>query len=84
MTPSDAALLNAALRHLQAGRLSDAEQVLRQVLSRHPDDPDAVHLMGLVALQRGKLPEADYLPMRDAMEREAAAVLAEIEDLEKH
>jgi hypothetical protein len=32
----------------------------------------------------GKLPEADYLPMRDAMEREAAAVLAEIEDLEKH
>jgi len=32
----------------------------------------------------GKLPEPDYLPMRDAMEREAAAVLAEIEDLEKH
>jgi hypothetical protein len=32
----------------------------------------------------GKLPEADYLPMRDAMERDAAAVLAEIEDLEKH
>ena len=32
----------------------------------------------------GKLPEADYLPMRDAMERDAAAVLAEIEDLDKH
>ena len=31
----------------------------------------------------GKLPEADYLPMRDGMEREAAAVLAEIEDLER-
>jgi len=32
----------------------------------------------------GKLPESDYLPMRDAMEREAAAVLAGLEDLEKH
>ena len=31
----------------------------------------------------GKLPESDYLPMRDAMEREAAAVLAEIEDLHR-
>jgi hypothetical protein len=31
----------------------------------------------------GKVPEADYLPMRDSLEKEAAAVLAEIEDVER-
>jgi hypothetical protein len=31
----------------------------------------------------GKFPEGDYLPIRDSLEREAAAVLAEIEDLER-
>jgi hypothetical protein len=32
----------------------------------------------------GKFPENDFVSMRDSLEREAAAVLAEIEDLEKH
>ncbi len=31
----------------------------------------------------GKLPDSDYLPMRAAMEDEAAALLAEIEKLER-
>ena len=31
----------------------------------------------------GKFPEGDYISMRDALENEAAAVLAEIEDLER-
>lgn len=31
----------------------------------------------------GKFPEADYTAMRDGLEREAAAVLAEIQDLER-
>ena len=31
----------------------------------------------------GKFPEADYLAMRASLENEAAAVLAEIEDLER-
>jgi flagellar basal body-associated protein FliL len=31
----------------------------------------------------GKLPEADYLTMRLAMEEEAAAILAEMENLER-
>lgn len=30
----------------------------------------------------GKIPESDYAAMRDSLEREAAAALAEIEDLE--
>jgi hypothetical protein len=32
----------------------------------------------------GKVPDADFFSMRDALEREAASVLAEIEDLQKH
>jgi hypothetical protein len=31
----------------------------------------------------GKFPETDYLAMRTSLENEAAAVLAEIEDLER-
>jgi hypothetical protein len=31
----------------------------------------------------GKFPESDYVSMRDSLEREAAAVLAEIEDLQE-
>jgi hypothetical protein len=31
----------------------------------------------------GKMPEADYQPLRAAMEEEAAAILAELENLEK-
>ena len=31
----------------------------------------------------GKFPESDFLAMRDGLENEAAALLAEIEDLEK-
>lgn len=31
----------------------------------------------------GKFPEVDYFSMRDSLESEAAAVLAEIEDLER-
>lgn len=56
-----AALINAALQHLQSGRLAEAETALRQVLSVTPDDPDAVHLLGLAALQQRKLAEAERL-----------------------
>lgn len=31
----------------------------------------------------GKLPENDFLSLRDSLEREAAAVLAEIQDLQR-
>lgn len=59
-----AALLNAALQNLQAGRLAEAERALHQVLALTPDDPDAVHLLGLVALQKRDLPEAERLLTR--------------------
>lgn len=57
----DAALLNAAVQHLQSSRPAEAARVLREVLSRHPDDPDAVHLLGVAALQSRDLVEAERL-----------------------
>jgi tetratricopeptide (TPR) repeat protein len=59
-----AALATAALQHLQAGRLAEAEQALRRILGPHPDDPDATHLLGLVALQRRDLASAAELLRR--------------------
>ena len=61
LNPVDAGLVNAALKDLQSGRLREAEGALRQVLNRHPDEADAVHLLGLVALQRRDFPEAERL-----------------------
>ena len=45
--------LQAAAHHHEAGRLREAEGIYRRILARVPDDPDALHLLGLVALQRG-------------------------------
>lgn len=45
--------LQIALEHHQAGRLLEAEKTYREVLRAEPTNPDALHLLGLVALQRG-------------------------------
>ncbi|MBI3447014.1 MAG: tetratricopeptide repeat protein [Magnetospirillum sp.] len=42
-------LLAEALGHHQAGRLAEAEQLYRRFLAVHPDHPDALHLLGLLA-----------------------------------
>ncbi len=46
-------MLRSALRAHQAGRLDQADAAYREVLARRPDHPDALHLRGLVAHQRG-------------------------------
>ena len=46
--------LAIALQHHQAGRLQAAEQVYRQVLQVEPNQPDALHLLGVIASQMGK------------------------------
>jgi tetratricopeptide (TPR) repeat protein/2-polyprenyl-3-methyl-5-hydroxy-6-metoxy-1,4-benzoquinol methylase len=38
-----------ALRHLQAGRLNEAERLYRQILAVDPDHADSLHLLGMVA-----------------------------------
>jgi predicted O-linked N-acetylglucosamine transferase (SPINDLY family) len=40
-----------ALRHHQAGRLTEAERGYRQILQRLPDHADSLHLLGVIALQ---------------------------------
>lgn len=54
-------LLAAALQHHQAGRLAEAWQIYRQILAQEPDHPDALHLLGVVALQSGRA--GDALPL---------------------
>jgi len=50
--------LSAAIRLHQAGRLEEAEQVYRQILTEQPGHPDALHLLGLVTHQTGRSTEA--------------------------
>ncbi|HEV3395632.1 MAG TPA: tetratricopeptide repeat protein [Xanthobacteraceae bacterium] len=44
----------AALRHLQAGQLPDAERLCRQILGADPRHADSLHLLGLIAHLTGR------------------------------
>ena len=44
----------SAVEHHQAGRLQAAEQIYRQILAVDPNQPDAIHLLGVMAHQLGK------------------------------
>ncbi len=46
-------LIEAGLRHHQAGRLLEAKTLYEQALALQPRHPDALHLLGVVALQSG-------------------------------
>jgi protein O-GlcNAc transferase len=43
-----------ALQHHQGGRFLEAEAIYRQILSRQPNHADALHLLGVIALQAGR------------------------------
>jgi predicted O-linked N-acetylglucosamine transferase (SPINDLY family) len=47
--------IGIAVQHHQAGRLGEAETIYRQVLAHQPRNPDALHLLGVIAFQVGKL-----------------------------
>jgi predicted O-linked N-acetylglucosamine transferase (SPINDLY family) len=47
------ASLQDALEHHRAGRLSEAESLVQQVLRAEPRDPVALHFSGILAHQRG-------------------------------
>ena len=47
--------LQEGLQHHQAGRLQQAETIYKKILKVAPDNPDAYHLLGLVARQTGKI-----------------------------
>ncbi len=61
------ATLQAALAHHRSGRAADAQVLYREVLAAEPNNPDAHHLMGLLALGRH-----DVLTARTHFERAAA------------
>src|SRR5437868_2479016 len=44
-------LIRAGVREHQAGKLAEAEKFYRQALSADPRNADALHLMGVIALQ---------------------------------
>lgn len=46
--------LEAAVQEHQAGRLTEAQALYRQVLAVRPDQPDALHLLGVLAYQVGQ------------------------------
>ena len=50
--------LAEAIQHHQAGRLDQAEAGYLSVLTSDPDNADAIHLLGVIAFQRGDLEEA--------------------------
>lgn len=50
--------LQVALQHQRAGRLHEAEIVCRQVLTADSQNPDALHLLGLLADRLGRRDEA--------------------------
>src|SRR6478672_11989175 len=41
--------IDHAIRLHQAGRVGEAERIYRQVLAQDPGNPDALHLLGLIA-----------------------------------
>jgi protein O-GlcNAc transferase len=45
--------LQQAMQHHTAGQLQDAETLYRQILHYQPNHSDALHLLGMIAAQRG-------------------------------
>ncbi|MBV9785264.1 MAG: glycosyltransferase family protein [Acidisphaera sp.] len=61
-------LYRIASEHEQAGRLDDAERLIALMRAQRPDQPDALHLAGIVAARRQRYAEAAGL-MQQALAR---------------
>ncbi|MDP6352309.1 MAG: tetratricopeptide repeat protein [Alphaproteobacteria bacterium] len=66
--------LQAGLALQQAARFTAAEQIYRSVLDVDSGNPDALHLLGLILLQRGELAAATDLVARAADAAPATAI----------
>src|SRR4051812_30996680 len=58
---STAQQIATAAAHFNAGRISEAEDVLRAILAADGKQPDALHLLGVVASRTDKLDAAVQL-----------------------
>src|SRR5690349_14403638 len=45
--------LSEAQQHHQAGRFVDAEKIYRRILAQDPNNIEALHLLGVLAMQTG-------------------------------
>ncbi|HVT89186.1 MAG TPA: tetratricopeptide repeat protein [Tepidisphaeraceae bacterium] len=50
--------MEQAGRHFQSGQLQQALHLLKQILAQQPNQPDVLHLMGIILGQQGHLTEA--------------------------
>src|SRR5262249_23652491 len=66
--------LPEAIAHHRRGELEPAERIYRAILTRQPDDPEALHLLGVLVLQRGQPRQAIELIERAIAGNPAAAV----------
>src|ERR1700685_2838764 len=46
--------MQLAVRNHQAGKLAEAEEIYRRILSQHPNHSDAVHLLGVICYQNAR------------------------------
>jgi protein O-GlcNAc transferase len=53
--------IERAIEHQKAGQLQQAEAIYRGILAREPDNPQALHLLGVIALQEGRHGAAEHL-----------------------
>src|SRR5260221_7360807 len=69
--PSDttANLIREGMQHQQAGRTMEAERLYRAVLAQDHTNPDALHLLGIIAGQAGRYAIAVEL-FRGALSRD--------------
>src|SRR5258707_13954941 len=83
-------VLEQAMAHQRAGRLAEAEKIYRHVLAQHPREANSLHLLGVMAYQRGQLNESLNLiqqaveidPKAPVMRGNLAQVLAKLERIE--
>jgi len=64
--------LSTALQHHLAGRFGEAEALYRRVLDKTPEQPDALHLLGMVHAQTGRV-EPGVAMIRRAIARNPRA-----------
>ncbi len=53
--------IQLGVRHHRTGDLAEAEKIYRRILSDHPEDANALHLLGLIAFQRNEPERAEDL-----------------------
>jgi tetratricopeptide (TPR) repeat protein len=67
--PAEIEILRSGLEHYRAGRLRDAERLYGEILSRDPQNADALHLLGLLYLDSGQPQAAAGLVSRAIQQR---------------